>query len=144
MNTLKEIKSALAFLKPVYGSKPCAYCKALATDREHVVPFSFLHVGKHSYKYNDLIVPSCRECNSLCSDRVFDNFWDKKQYIHERLSLKYKNVLRSPDWNSKDISEMKGELKKLVIFTEELKKLLRIRMENLQNPECFTKYEIDI
>ena len=144
MNTLKEIKSALAFLKPVPGSKPCAYCKALATDREHVVPFSFLHSGKRNYNNNDLIVPSCKECNSLSGNEVFENFWEKKQYIHKRLSLKYKTIIKSSDWTDKEINEMKGELKRLVVFTEELKKLLRIRLENLENPECFTKYEIDL
>lgn len=144
MNTLKEIKSALAFLKPVSGSKPCAYCKALATDREHVVPFSFLHAGKHGYHHNDLIVPSCRECNSLSGNEVFENFWDKKQFIHKRLSTKYRSILKSEDWTDAEIKEMKGELKRIVVFTEELKTILRIRLENLQNPECFSKYEIDL
>lgn len=143
MNTLKQIKASLRFLKATSGSKPCSYCKALANSRDHVVPYSFLHVNnkKRTYSVDELIVPCCMECNLLASNAVFDNFWDKKSFILEKVQKKYKNLLSSPDWSDKEINELKGNLKQIIFFSQELKKIVRIRIENLKNPECFSNYE---
>ncbi|HKE66408.1 MAG TPA: HNH endonuclease [Micromonosporaceae bacterium] len=47
-----------------YGHK-CAYCGTRAVERDHVVPLS-----KGGTDTIDNIVPACRSCNSMKSDRI--------------------------------------------------------------------------
>jgi hypothetical protein len=59
-----------------YGSR-CFYChKEIATTIDHVVPYSL-------DRDNDIdnLVPACSLCNSLASDKIFEDAEQKRQYI---------------------------------------------------------------
>jgi len=57
----------------------CAYCLGNATEVEHVVPFSYSGCDDE-----DNLVASCKECNRIASNFVFDNFDEKCEFIRTR------------------------------------------------------------
>ena len=70
-----------------YGQK-CAYChERIADSADHFVPFIFTHDNR-----NENLVPSCRQCNSIAGDRVFDSFAEKKSYILDQRANRAKLV----------------------------------------------------
>ena len=117
----------------------CAYCGMIATDNEHVVPYSFLSPlakRKGSVKnFKQYIVRSCSSCNGLASSKMFENFWEKKRHIAKRLKEKNKKLLSTPDWTDEEYQELEGRLLRHVFASQTNKKLLKIRLENLERPE---------
>lgn len=67
----------------------CYYCGYYATTVDHVIP--------HSWNANDSesnLIPACNICNSIASNKHFENLQAKKEYIlSERSSLKWKRKL---------------------------------------------------
>lgn len=62
-----------------FGNK-CVYCKQeVATCIDHILPYDW--DGNNSIEN---LVPSCSLCNSIASDKVFESFEQKKQYILSR------------------------------------------------------------
>lgn len=55
----------------------CFYCNVrVATTIDHIVPVSFYEDDSI-----DNLVPACPLCNSVASNKVFDNVWDKRAYV---------------------------------------------------------------
>jgi hypothetical protein len=70
-------------LTSMYGNL-CYYCRdELATTIDHVVPWSWDND-------NDItnLVPACARCNSIASDKMFDDVEHKRQYILNRRKSK--------------------------------------------------------
>lgn len=126
-------------LEPKEGDKKCAYCGSRATDKEHVVPkINFHQDGKPHLRYHlhiNNLVWSCHECNLLAGSETFQNFWDKKKFIGDRLRGRYKRILASPNWKREEIRELKGKVKAHVFSLEKFKEQLKARLENLDKPE---------
>lgn len=56
---------------------PCGYCfSQWATVWDHIIPFSY---GGRTI--DDNLYPSCRACNAIASDKVFDSIEEKRNYI---------------------------------------------------------------
>lgn len=123
----------------------CAYCGTLASDNEHIVPYSYLSatIGKKRIKpirkYSKYIVRACRSCNLTASSKIFSNFWEKKQYIASQLEKTNKKLLKTQDWTDQELNELKGRLQMHVYQAEFNKKLLRFRIINLKEPIIFGK-----
>jgi phage FluMu protein Com len=122
----------------------CAYCGDISTDNEHVIPYSYVtkipksmrgrrkkdsHHGK-----NPNIVRSCRECNSLASNFVFNSFLEKKKYICERVKRRHRKVINCPEWTDEEIEEQDFFLKRYLVHFMLAKKRIEIRIENLEKP----------
>ncbi len=119
----------------------CAYCGDISTDDEHIVPFSFSRVigktkkGVRLDKRVNNLVRSCKECNSLASNFVFDSFLKKKEYILEAVTRRHRKIINSPSWTDSEIDEMEGFMKSNIVYLMLSKKRLEIRLENLRKPE---------
>jgi hypothetical protein len=59
----------------------CVYCGDVATEVDHVVPYSWDHCNDM-----DNLVGACRRCNSLASNKIFPDFDAKKEYILYKIS----------------------------------------------------------
>ena len=57
----------------------CVYCGEIATEVDHVVPWSYTHCNDY-----DNLVGSCKLCNKLASNIVFPNFDIKREYIRKK------------------------------------------------------------
>lgn len=136
---LKELLDSINPSSMVYNK--CAYCGAMATELEHVVPRSwFTHSEKRDIKHHrsiNNIVYSCKECNVLASNSVFENFWEKKRFLRERVTKRYYTLLKSEDWKEDEIEDLEGDLKRYIFFSEQVKKSIRERLINLDSPEIY-------
>ena len=117
---LREIRSTLIKLSKL--PRICFYCGEQATDREHVVPK--VHVGELTLK-----VWSCRECNCIASSHLFDTVEDKLEFIQNRISVKYKQLLEMPHWHQDEIDELEGKLKIDIIAHITAKKVIQRRLK---------------
>jgi len=144
--TRKPMEFDLKTLKQLYKAfeandldKKCAYCGARATDRDHVVPRTYFHDdGRPHFRFHmhiNNIVWACRECNSVASDTLQVNFWEKKKYICERIKTRYSKFLKRPRWKESEIRELRGKIRTHVFANERFKDQLLLRIENLEKPE---------
>lgn len=105
----------------------CMYCGDPADQREHVIPYSYS--GD-----NTAIVWSCRECNLLASDYLFETIEDKGRFINERLKAKYEKILNIPQWCDDELEELDGNMKCNVLGMIEVQKWIRKRINWKVNP----------
>ena len=73
----------------------CVYCGEVADTVDHVVP--------KSYRLNnrdDNLVASCKECNALAANYVFDSIEEKRAFVLRRRHERY-NHTRTPAHISK-------------------------------------------
>jgi hypothetical protein len=100
----------------------CVYCGDDATTKDHVIPVSFYKDTKRTsnsrYLTSDYgkenLVDCCSECNCIASNKVFDSIDEKRDYIQDKLSRKYKKVLNMPTWFEEDINKLGRNLKREV------------------------------
>src|ERR1051325_5055731 len=56
---------------------PCGYCfEKWATCWDHIIPYS---LGGPTH--TDNLMPACRACNSMLSDKVFNSIEEKREYV---------------------------------------------------------------
>lgn len=69
----------------------CGYCFGVATEVDHIVPFS--HGGPND-KRN--LIASCRTCNALAYDAVFNTLEEKRAYIQGQRAARKRDVSGPP------------------------------------------------
>lgn len=106
-------KSKLTYSKWNCGNPyVCAYCGILAEDEDHVIPTSY--VNKLSFfdmtalKDCLIIVPSCKECNNLAGNKVFNSFIEKREYIQNKIKNIYLDIIKFPEWEDEEINDLSG------------------------------------
>lgn len=102
----------------------CFYCGNIADSTDHVVPKSMLQtlsiledkeVTNILVRFNRrLTVPSCKQCNSMLSNKYFDTLRARKAYLKTRLRKKYSSLLRTADWTSEQLQVLDGNMRKRV------------------------------
>lgn len=100
------------------GSK-CIYCGDLATEDEHFPPATYGLYG--------VILPICRECNSLAGTAWPINFEARAEYVKRRLEIKYKTILKTK-WDPEEIQELGFNLKTAVKSCMQKQKSIRARL----------------
>jgi hypothetical protein len=96
----------------------CFYCGEDADTKDHIIPVSFYYSGKRKGRHltseygKENLISSCRECNSIAGNKVFDDVYEKKDFIQQRLKFKYKKVINLPFWSEEEIKEMGSSLRK--------------------------------
>jgi hypothetical protein len=72
-------------LPPVPADTICVYCfDRWADSWDHVIPYSY--IGDRLGKTN--LVPACRRCNGLASNKMFDSLQEKREYVQNRIAGK--------------------------------------------------------
>ena len=117
----------------------CAYCKAIATERDHVIPMSWLSTigGRRHFRDKDLLVAACRECNSMAGDYLAENFWERKRYVRKRVQFRHRKLLAMEDWTDKEIEELDSPLREYLFYALKVRNSIRVRLDNLDKPELF-------
>lgn len=96
----------------------CFYCGETATEKDHIIPVSYYYVGKRKGRnfmgqYNSKnLVDCCKQCNVIAGNKIFDDKEQKKNYIQQILTQKYKKIINMPHWSEKQIKEMGKNLAK--------------------------------
>ena len=73
-------------------NRMCVYCGEAATEIDHIRPYSW-----DQNNDEDNLIASCRICNAIASDLMFDTFNEKWSYINAR---------RNPDDEKIDTPEL--------------------------------------
>ena len=139
LRNLNELKTLYESLKVKGDGKVCVYCRMPATDKEHLIPRSWIEemkrlkgMGFDVVVPEEVIVPSCRECNLIASDKVFNSFKEKRDFIKERLLKRYKGFENKPLWTDEEIEELSGRLKEYTFFSNEITKVMKNRLKRLK------------
>ena len=108
----------------------CFYCGDPAQSVDHVPPLA----GVEAYRALGVVeeylkVPSCTECNSLLGDEVQETIMDRKDRIAELISKKYKKLMAFEEWDDCEISELSGNLKRMVEASSDAKKWSQGRVD---------------
>lgn len=66
----------------------CAYCLGIAEEVDHILPWSW-----NKNDDADNLAASCRDCNRIASNKVFETAQEKFEYINA--------VRKNPKWQKK-------------------------------------------
>ncbi len=98
----------------------CFYCGEYATEKEHVVP-------QHTL-YPTWIVPACHECNAMAGATIFVSVLDKHQWLQTRRGARYSKLLKMPDWDWEEISELGRNLRAKVEAAQKAKDVVKSQL----------------
>lgn len=107
----------------------CVYCGDFNQCRDHVIPVSYNSV--HRDYFTEDTVDCCNICNQLALDYPAQCIEEKSLYLINQYQKKYSKVLNNPKWEDDEIDELSGNLKYKVKASENLKRLIESKLENL-------------
>lgn len=113
---------------------PCAYCGLPAESVDHVIPRSLRYMLTELGGWRDRwgrvadTVPCCRECNSVAGALVFNTMAEKRKYIHERLRIRYADLLRTPQWDEDELDALGPSLRGYVNASKDAANIVRQRL----------------
>jgi hypothetical protein len=106
----------------------CYYCGDPATSIDHVVPQSMLQtlrllgddeatavLARHG---RVMLVPCCRECNSILGNKYFDTLRKRKEHLKRRLRERNRKLLSMPPWTDRELGDLRGRLRDYVIASQ--------------------------
>ncbi len=105
----------------------CTYCGEPADTIEHLIPWSVITSSDSSRKIKGFCTYACRECNCFASNRVFHTFEERVKFVHEKLRKKYKRYM-GVVWDSGELNQTTGNLKKYIRGCNTLNKIARQRL----------------
>src|SRR6266478_8549647 len=97
----------------------CVYCGQSASSLDHFVPKSMIRALADTIEpikriSGLVLIPACRECNSIAGARIFRTVGMKRRYIQKRLKQKYRKFLQLPNWSENETAELGSALAKHV------------------------------
>lgn len=113
----------------------CTYCGDPADTIDHVIAVSYQRVcrggdlGPHC--------PACKLCNSKLSNRFFETFIERCQFVHDRLEKLCKPIV----WTSYQIAAMDYGLKTLVRAEHRRRRWLRLRADYFESRDFYLGLE---
>lgn len=100
------------YVHPDYPGLDCVYCGELAGTKDHLLPRNF--TGE-SDRLRVPVVPSCQECNSILSESYMPDVLERREYVQNRLRIKYKKYLRVIQWGESDLAEFGDQLRSVIL-----------------------------
>ena len=64
----------------------------------------------------------------MAGNRVFDSLDEKRDFIQQRISFKYKRLLTFPEWSDKEIEEMSRTFRSLLTVWSKAKEITKKRL----------------
>ena len=111
----------------------CYYCGLPATGLDHVVPRAVLKaledVSIEISSYRVLVVPCCKECNTLLEASYQDSLLQRKRLLRQRLRRKYRKVLASKIWLTEEILGLDYNLRSHIAECSEKRALVQARLK---------------
>jgi hypothetical protein len=101
------------------------YCGLQATTDDHIVPVVSREVNHPLW---GKVVRACRECNSMASVTVFDDFEQKREFIQDKIRRRYSKLLKLPDWTEEELDTLGSQMRKKIVEDLVQKKLLLMRL----------------
>lgn len=112
------------------GVKTCAYCGENAATIDHIPPQSMRVALRETGNYTGFwgSVYSCLWCNSTLQDNRLLTITERSNYIKARLRVKFKRLLKSPEWEKASLVELGDTLRGYLAEYKEKKRILSNRL----------------
>ena len=107
----------------------CVYCGDFNQCRDHVIPVRYMSVLR-SYNSDDT-VDCCHLCNRLALDYPAKCIEEKAYYLINQYQKKFSKILKMPEWENNEIDELSGNLQFKVKATENHRRFIKNKLENL-------------
>jgi hypothetical protein len=119
----------------------CIYCGCAAGVWDHVPPVSIAS----GYDGHFIKVPSCKDCNAFLSAAPIMDLRGRRIHIIQRMLVKRRKFLATPDWDGMELSEITGWVNRYI--RAHLKKRNQLRRKiaymNKNIEERFSDYIIN-
>jgi len=102
-------------------SQFCVYCGEWASCMDHFPPYSASLSG--------FLLPACKECNAIAGTEYPFDFKARAKFIQERLRVRYRALLDTPEWSSTEMRPLGYTLKQMVKSWSERRKIAARRTE---------------
>jgi 5-methylcytosine-specific restriction endonuclease McrA len=110
----------------------CIYCGLAADTSDHVPPVSVVYaLGADHFEEAGIdlvLVPACRECNSLLGARMLPTLRERASFIADALRKRYAKQLAAPSWDSEEMEELGRNLGNMVSMQEAVKRMAKRRI----------------
>lgn len=123
----------------------CTYCGINANCLDHIIPVSYNNTSRKGARYSkELTVPCCNECNAHLSNLWYPTISERAGYLLERYNKKYDKVLNQPTWESWELEELSGNLKKMIVSNAQKKLNIEDRLSFLLDVynKTLTPYDV--
>jgi uncharacterized protein YlaI len=87
----------------------CTYCGYTANTIDHVIPVSFFDgriVRAGAVRSKGVRTYACSDCNTVLSNKYFESFRKRCQYINQAIARRYKGILNLPVWTPEEFAEL--------------------------------------
>ena len=92
----------------------CIYCGELSQSLDHIPPLNIFKfctlVELRERGILLLIVPACKECNSLLLDKEILSLQERKKYIRLKLVERNIDLLNMPKWTLEELQHLSIEM----------------------------------
>ena len=92
----------------------------MANSEEHFPPKSWCDYG--------VLLPACRECNSLAINLFPNDFWKRVELVKEKLRKRYARELRISNWTSEELEGLSPSMKRDIAKCLKNKKVVQERL----------------
>jgi hypothetical protein len=107
----------------------CTYCGLVASGKDHVIPVSYECVSRRMASFDrSETCPACTECNCLLGSRWVPSIAERAQFIARILAIRYRELLKTPDWSEDELEEMGTKLRKGIISRIKRRDLTKARI----------------
>lgn len=113
----------------MFSPYTCTYCGSPSDSLDHVVPQSYTNSTSFS---KDLVVPCCRECNTLLSNTFNHTISDRCYFLIPKYQKRYKRELNMPDWTEQELNEVSEDMANFVSSSLSFRDETKLRVENLK------------
>lgn len=126
--------------KGLEKGKICSYCgSGVDPSRDHPIPLTYFSGDRTKanllfYNSGWHTIPSCKSCNFLASVSLNTSFADRKNTILERFEKRYRKEIKSKAWTKDQLKTLSGMLRTAVREANEWDNYIKLRYENLKNP----------
>jgi len=86
------------------------------------------HFPPQSWGMKGVVLPACRECNSVALNFYPQDFWKRVSYVKSKLEKRYLKDLRLQDWSDDELSELSKPMRESVKSCLERKKIVTQRI----------------
>ena len=119
----------------------CIYCGCAAVVWDHVPPISIAS----GYDGHFIKVPACRDCNGFLSAVPIMTLQGRRHHIIQRMLVRRKKFLTTPDWENMELSEITGWVNRYIRAHLKKRNYLRrkIAYMNKNIEETFSEYIIN-
>lgn len=108
----------------------CTYCGELRpSTMDHVIP----QACKPGQSYDrDKVVPACHECNSTLGAVPLFTISQRAEFLAEKFSRKYRDLIKAPTWEPDEIAELEGRLRISIAALQHEKEMITKRLDHLE------------